>query len=76
MFFRNNETDFWKCCRHYLKRAKYVIKYYDNKENTNYRINEATLKSFETVTRLARLDVIYRLSQIYNMKIDDLIGYK
>jgi len=175
MFFRNNETDFWKWCRHYLKQAKYVIKVYDNIENTDYRIknikqykdakeiieqyevlkyslteeqnqllekslinnesfkydirtfnnideimrnwsqicfpkhklklksiskievgkaiknqrlyhdmslkfvadllniSQATLKSYESGTRLARLDVIYGLSQIYNMTIDDLI---
>lgn len=37
-------------------------------------ISQATLKSYETGTRLAKLDVIYGLSQIYNMTIDDLIG--
>ncbi|NLD49365.1 MAG: helix-turn-helix transcriptional regulator [Clostridiaceae bacterium] len=175
MHFRNNETDFWKWCRHFLRRAKSVIKAYDNIENTDYRINnikqykdakeiieqyevlkcslsdeqnlllekalnnnesfkyniktfnhidqimrnwsricfpkhklklksidkveigklikeqrlyhnmslkfvaellhvsEATLKSYEMGTRLVRLDVIYQLSQIYNMTIDDLI---
>jgi len=178
MYFRNNETDFWKWCRYDLKRAKSIIRAYDNIECIDYRIknikqykdakeiieqyevlkcslteeqnqllqksminnksftyniktfnnideimrnwsqicfpkhkfkiksiskievgnaiknqrlyhdmslkfvadllniNEATLKSYETGTRLARLDVIYGLSQIYNMKIDDLIGYK
>jgi len=175
MHFRNNETDFWNWCRHYLRRAKSVIKVYDSIESTSYRIkniksyketkeileqyevlkcslsdeqnllleeslinnksfkyniktfnnideimrnwsqicfpkhkpkiksidkkeigksikdqrlyhgmslkfvanllsvSEATLKSYETGTRLPRLDVIYGLSQIYNMTIDDLI---
>ena len=175
MHFRNNETDFWNWCRHYLRRAKSVIKAYDNIDSTSYRIknikkykeakeileqyeilkcslsqeqnqllekslinneglkynfktfnnlheimrnwsricfpkyklklksidkvkigktikeqrlyhemslkfvaellkiSEATLKSYEIGTRLVRLDVIYQLSQIYNMTIDDLI---
>lgn len=175
MHFRNNETDFWNWCRHYLRRAKSVIKVYDSIESTSYRIKNiksykeakeimeqyevlkcslsdeqillleeslinnkifkyniktfnnideimrnwsricfpkhklklksidkkeigkaikhqrlyhgmslkfvanllsisgATLKSYETGTRLPRLDVIYGLSQIYNMTIDDLI---
>ena len=38
MYFRNNETDFWNWCRHYLRRAKSVIKAYDNIENTDFRI--------------------------------------
>lgn len=176
MFFRNNETDFWKWCRHYIKRARYVIELHDNIESADYliknikqykdakeiieqyevlkcslndeqnqllekslinnesfkydmrtfnhideimrnwsqicfpkhklklksiskihvgkaiknqrlyhdmslkfvadllNISQATLKSYETGARLARLDVIYVLSQIYNMTIDDLIG--
>lgn len=175
MHFRNNETDFWNWCRHYLRQAKYVIKAYESIESTSYRIkdikaykeakeileqyevlkcslsdeqklfldkslinnegfkyniktfnhideimrnwsricfpkhklklnsidkkeigkvikeqrlyrgmslkyvaellqiSEATLKSYEMGTRLARLDVMYQLSQIYNMTIDDLI---
>ncbi len=175
MHFRNNETDFWKWCRHYLRRAKSVIKAYVNIESTSYRIeniksykeakevleqyevlkcslsdeqnlllekslisnesfkyniktfnnideimrnwsqicfpkhklklksidklkigkaikkqrllhamslkfvadllqiSESTLKSYEIGTRLVRLDVMYQLSQIYNMTIDDLI---
>jgi len=36
-------------------------------------ISEASLKSYEKGIRLARLDVIYGLSQIYNMTIDDLM---
>ena len=36
-------------------------------------ISKATLKSYEMGTRLVKLDVVYRLSQIYNMIIDDLI---
>ena len=36
-------------------------------------ISESTLKSYETGTRLVRLDVIYGLSQIYNTTIDELI---
>jgi DNA-binding XRE family transcriptional regulator len=175
MHFRNNETDLWNWCRHYLRRAKSVIKAYDNIENTSYRIkniksyqeakeileqyevlkcslsdeqklfldkslinnegfkynfetfnhideimrnwsricfpkhklklnsidkkeigkvikeqrlyhgmslkfvaellhiSEATLKSYEMGTRLVRLDIVYQLSQIYNMSIDNLI---
>ncbi|QLY39405.1 helix-turn-helix transcriptional regulator [Hujiaoplasma nucleasis] len=39
-------------------------------------ISEATLKSYEMGSRLVRIDVLYQLSQIYNMTIDDLInGY-
>lgn len=38
MHSRNNETDFWNWCRQYLRRAKSVIKAYDNIENTDYRI--------------------------------------
>jgi len=37
------------------------------------QISESTLKSYEMGTRLVRLDVMYQLSQIYNMTIDDLI---
>ncbi len=175
MHFRNNETDFWNWCRYYLRRAKSVIKAYNNIDSTSYRIknikqykeakeileqyevlkyslsdehnqlleeslinnksfkfniktfnnideimnnwsricfpkhklklksidkvaigksikeqrlnhgmslkfvadllhiSEATLKSYEMGTRLVRLDVIYQLSQIYNMTIDDLV---
>ena len=175
MHFRNNETDFWNWCRHYLRRAKSVIKAYDSIERTSYRIknirkykeakvileqydilkcslsdeqnqllekslinneelkynfetfnnldeimrnwsricfpkhklklksidkvkigktikeqrlyhgmslkfvaeilhiSEAALKSYEMGTRLVRLDVMYQLSQIYNITIDDLI---
>jgi len=36
-------------------------------------ISEATLKSYEMGTRLVRLEVMYQLSQIYNMTIDDFI---
>ncbi len=36
-------------------------------------ICEATLKSYESGTRLTRLDEMYGLSQIYNMTIDDFI---
>ncbi|MBI9010344.1 MAG: helix-turn-helix transcriptional regulator [Tenericutes bacterium] len=175
MHFRNNETDFWNWFRHYLRRAKSVLKAYDNIDSTSYRIknikqykeakeileqyevlkyslsdeqnqllekslinnesfkyniktfnnideimrnwsricfpkqklqlksidkveigksikeqrlchdmslkfvadllqiSEATLKSYEMGTRLVRFDVMYQLSQIYNMNIDDLI---
>ncbi|MBN2267838.1 MAG: helix-turn-helix transcriptional regulator, partial [Acholeplasmataceae bacterium] len=37
MHFRNNETDFWNWCRHYLSHAKSVIKTYDNIDSTSYR---------------------------------------
>ncbi|OHE45529.1 MAG: hypothetical protein A2102_01575 [Tenericutes bacterium GWF2_38_8] len=37
------------------------------------QISESTLKSYEIGARLVRLDVIYALSQIFNMTIDDLI---
>ncbi len=175
MYFRNNETDFWNWCRHYVRRAKSVIKAYDCIDSTSYRIknikkykeakeimeqyevlkcslsdeqnqllekslinnkelrynfktfnnldaimrnwsricfpkhklklksinkveigktikeqrtyhgmslkfvaellhiSEATLKSYEMGTRLVRIDVLYQLSQIYNMTIDELI---
>jgi DNA-binding XRE family transcriptional regulator len=175
MYFRNNETDFWNWCRHYLRRAKSVIKAYDSIDSTSYRIkntkkykeakeileqyeilkcslsdqqnqllekslinneelkhnfetfnnldeimrnwsricfpkhklklksidkvkigksikeqrlyhgmslkfvaehlhiSEATLKGYEMGTRLVRLDVIYQLSQIFNMTIDELV---
>lgn len=45
MYFRNNETDFWNWCRHYLRRAKSVIKAYDNIESTSYRIKN--IKKFK-----------------------------
>lgn len=38
MYFRNNETDFWNWCRHYLRRAKSVIKAYDSINSADYRI--------------------------------------
>lgn len=38
MYFRNNETDFLNWCRHYLRRAKSVIKVYDSIDSTSYRI--------------------------------------
>lgn len=178
MHFRNNETDFWNWCRHYLSHAKSVIKAYDSIESTSYRIknikkykeakeileeyevlkcslsdeqnqllekslinngelrynfktfnnldeimrnwsricfpkhklklksidkvkicksikeqrlyhdmslkfvaellhiSESTLKSYEIGTRLVKLDVMYQLSQIFNMTIDDLIEGK
>jgi DNA-binding XRE family transcriptional regulator len=175
MHFRNNETDFWNWCRHYLRRAKSVIKAHDSIDSADYRIknikkykeakeileqyeilkyslsyeqnqllekslinneklkhnfetfnnldeimrnwsricfsrhklklksidkikigktikeqrlyhdmtlkflaellhiSESTLKSYEMGTRLVKLNVMYQLSQIYNMTIDDLI---
>jgi DNA-binding XRE family transcriptional regulator len=175
MHFRNNETDFWNWCRYYLRRAKSVIKAYNNIDSASYRIkntkqykdakeileqyeilkyslsdeqnqlleeslinnksfksnfktfsnideimrnwsricfpkhklklksidkkeigksikeqrlyhgmslkfvaeilqiSESTLKSYEIGARLVKLDVMYQLSQIYNMTIDDLI---
>lgn len=175
MYFRNNETDFWNWCRHYLKRAKSIVRIHNQINNVDFRIkyktqyneaqeviqqykilkyslteqqrqllekvlinneyfeydiktfnnideimrnwsricfpehrlklksidevklgksikeqrlyqgmslksvadmlhiSEATLKSYEMGTRLVRLDVIYTLSQIFNMTIDDLI---
>lgn len=38
MYFRDNETDLWNWCRHYLRRAKSVIKAYDSIESSSYRI--------------------------------------
>lgn len=38
MHFRNNETDFWNWCRHYLKRAKSKISTCESIECTSYRI--------------------------------------
>jgi len=40
------------------------------------KISESTLKSYEMGTRLVRLDVMYGLSQIYNIAIANLIGCK
>jgi len=176
MRFRNNETDFWNWCRHYLRRAKSIVRTYDKIGSADFRIknirqyheakevleqyeilkysltdeqirllekslinndklkyniktfnnideimrnwsricfpehklklksidkvkigkaiknqrlyhdmslkfvaellhiSEATLKSYEMGTRLIKLDVMYQLSQIYNMTIDDLIN--
>lgn len=37
-------------------------------------ISEATLKSYEEGRRLVRLDVVYQLSQIYDINIDELIN--
>lgn len=37
------------------------------------QINESTLRSYEEGTRLVRLDVIYKLAQIYNLNTDTLI---
>ncbi|QLY39404.1 hypothetical protein HF295_00430 [Hujiaoplasma nucleasis] len=37
MRFRNNETDFWNWCKHYLRQAKSVIRAYDNIESSSYR---------------------------------------
>ncbi|SRR5690554_5477562 len=176
MHFRNNSTDFWNWCRHYVRRAKSIISVHDNVNNTNFRIrnrkeyeeakeiisqyeilkcslnneqnclleewlinnkgkpgynyntfnnldiiqynwqkicfpktkpkikaidkvkigkalkrerqfqglsirfvaellniSESTLKSYEEGNRLVRLDVIYQLSQIYDVSVDDLI---
>lgn len=39
----------------------------------NLHISEATLKSYEMGTRLVRFDVMYQLSQVYDVSIDDLI---
>ena len=39
-------------------------------------ISEVTLKSYEDGNRLFRLDVIYKLTQIYDMSIDELIKNK
>jgi ubiquinone/menaquinone biosynthesis C-methylase UbiE len=175
MHFRNNETDFWNWCRHYLKRAKSIVRIHNQINNVDFcikhktqyneaqkviqqyevlkcslsdeqnlllekalinnesfkynikafnhidqimrnwsricfpkyklklksidkvkigkiireqrlyhdmslkfvadllQISEATLKSYEMGARLVRLDVMYHLSQIYNITIDDLI---
>jgi hypothetical protein len=176
MHFRNNETDFWNWCRHYLRRANSIVRTYDKIGSADYRIknirqyneakevleqyeilkyslteeqnqllekslinnesfrynirtfnnidvimkswshicfpknkpkiksidkkeigksikkqrlyhemslkfvanllnvSEETLKSYETGARLVRFDVIYGLSQIYGVSIDDLIN--
>lgn len=180
MHFRNNSTDFWKWCRHYVRRAKSIIKVHENINDVNYQIrnkkyyseakeilnqyeilkyslsyeqnqlleewlinnkvkpefsdynatnnlkviqynwqkicfpqtkqklktidkvkigkalkkerlfqglslmyvaelinvNEVTLKSYEEGNRLVKLDVAYRLSQLYNISVDDLIACK
>lgn len=180
MHFRNNSTDFWNWCRHYVRRAKSIIKVHENINDVNYqirnkkhydeakeivnqyevlkyslnneqnqlleeslinnkvkpeysdynatnnlkvvqsnwqkicfpktkqklknidkvkigkalkqerlfqgwsikfvaellRISEATLKSYEEGKRLVRLDVVYQLSQIYDVSVDELIKNK
>ncbi len=38
--FRKNETDFFKWCRHYVKRALYFVKSYESNQNEYYRIYE------------------------------------
>ena len=177
MHFRNNSTDFWNWCRHYVRRAKSIIRVHENINDVNYlirnkkyydeakevlnqyeilkcslnneqnqlleewlinntfkpkysdynatnnlkviqsnwqiicfpknkqklkiidkvkigkvlkrerlfqgwslkfvaellNISEATLKSYEEGKRLVRLDVVYQLSQIYDVSVDDLI---
>lgn len=38
MHFRNNSTDFWNWCRHYVRRAKSIIKVHENINDVNYQI--------------------------------------
>lgn len=38
MYFRNNETDFWNWCRHYLKRAKSIVRIHNQIDNVDFRI--------------------------------------
>ncbi len=43
MFFRNNETDFSKWYRHYVRRAKVIIRYHDNINDINFHIRNKDL---------------------------------
>lgn len=40
MLFRNNETDFSKWCRHYVRRAKAIIRYHDNINDVIFLIRD------------------------------------
>ena len=42
MYYRNNETDFWNWCRHYLKRAKSIVGIQDQIDNVDFRIKNIT----------------------------------
>lgn len=37
-YFRNNETDFFKWCRHYVNRAFYYMKFYEKTDGSYFRI--------------------------------------
>lgn len=57
VFFRNNESNFSKWCRHYVRRAKAIIRYHDNINDVNflirnkYQYNEAKviIKQYEVL---------------------------
>ena len=53
MHFRNNHTDFWNWCRHYVRRAKSIIRVHDNSDNTCFRIrNKKTYeKAYEIINQ-------------------------
>ena len=38
MHFRNNSNDFWNWCRHYIRRAKEIIKVHENINDVNYQV--------------------------------------
>jgi transcriptional regulator with XRE-family HTH domain len=37
------------------------------------RINESTIRNYEHGNRLPRIDILYGLSQIYKLSVDDII---
>lgn len=38
VFFRNNEDGFRKWCRHYIRRSKEIVRYYDKIDETGFLI--------------------------------------
>ncbi|MDY0318079.1 MAG: helix-turn-helix transcriptional regulator [Candidatus Izemoplasmatales bacterium] len=70
MHFRNNETDFWNWCRHYLRRAKSVIKAYDSIDSTSYRIKNIK-KYKEAKEILEQYEILkYSLSEEQNQLLE------
>ena len=71
MHFRNNETDFWNWCRYYLRRAKSVIKVYNNIDSTSYRIKN--IKQYKDAKEiLEQYEVLkYSLSDEQNQILEE-----
>jgi len=70
MHFRNNETDFWNWCRHYLRRAKSVIKAYESIDSTDYRIKNIK-KYKEAKEILEQYEILkYSLSEEQNQLLE------